>query len=105
MSHAPQAQLALPGVSTETAVEWVWTEETGEETDVSAFVHETVMRAEVTAALAPEEGVYVDATVGGGGHSEAILEAHDGARVIAFDRDDTALAAARERLARFGDRV
>ncbi len=100
-----QAQLALPGVATETAVEFVWTEETGEESGVSGFVHETVMRAEVTAALAPTEGVYVDATVGGGGHSEAILEAHPGARLIGFDRDDTALAAAKARLAKFGDRV
>ena len=99
------AQLALPGVATETTVEWIWTEETGDEIDMSAFVHETVMRAEMVAALAPGEGVYVDATVGGGGHTEAILEAHPGARVIAFDRDETALAAARARLARFGDRV
>jgi 16S rRNA (cytosine1402-N4)-methyltransferase len=102
--HAQQ-QLGLPGVAAETQVEWVWTEETGEEIDVSVFVHETVMRAEMVAALAPGEGVYVDATVGGGGHSESILEAHPGARVIGFDRDDTALAAARIRLARFGDRV
>jgi len=105
MTQQVQSQLALPGVATETAVEWVWTEETGEEIDVSVFVHETVMRAEMVAALAPEEGVYVDATVGGGGHSEAILDAHPGARVLGFDRDDTALAAARSRLARFGDRV
>ncbi len=102
---ASSAQLALPGVATETSVEWVWTEETGEEIGVAAFVHETVMRAEVTSALAPTEGVYVDATVGGGGHAEAILEAHPGARVIGLDRDDTALAAARARLGRFGDRV
>lgn len=100
-----QAQLALPGLATETSVEWIWTEETGDEIDMSAFVHETVMRAEMVAALAPTDGVYVDATVGGGGHSEAILDAHAGARVIAFDRDDVALAAARSRLARFGDRV
>lgn len=105
MTQAGQAQLALPGVEAETASEWIWTEETGEEIEVSAFVHETVMRAEVTAALAPQEGVYVDATVGGGGHTEAILEAHPGARVIAFDRDDTALEAARARLSRFGERV
>jgi len=100
-----QAQLALPGLAAEAAAEWVWSEETGEEIDVPAFVHETVMRAEVVSALAPSAGVYVDVTVGGGGHTEAILEAHPEARVIALDRDDAALAAARERLARFGDRV
>ena len=39
------------------------------------------------------------------GHSEGILEAHPEARVIALDRDELALAAARTRLARFADRV
>ncbi|OJY30687.1 MAG: 16S rRNA (cytosine(1402)-N(4))-methyltransferase [Myxococcales bacterium 68-20] len=63
------------------------------------------MRAPVVNALAPSAGVYVDATVGGGGHTEGILEAHPEARVIALDRDEIALAAAKERLARFGDRV
>lgn len=100
-----QAQLALPGLSAEPAAEWVWSEETGEVIDVPAFVHETVMRAPVVSALAPAAGVYVDVTVGGGGHTEGILEAHPEARVVALDRDDTALAAAKERLARFGDRV
>ena len=100
-----QAQLALPGLAAESSAEWVWSEETGEETDVPAFVHEAVMRAPVVNALAPSAGVYVDATVGGGGHTEGILEAHPEARVIALDRDEIALAAAKERLARFGDRV
>jgi 16S rRNA (cytosine1402-N4)-methyltransferase len=104
MSNA-HAQLALPGVVTETAAEWVWTEETGEETDVPDFVHATVMKTEVTEALAPRAGLYVDATVGGGGHTEAILLAHPESRVIALDRDQIALDAARARLARFGDRV
>jgi 16S rRNA (cytosine1402-N4)-methyltransferase len=99
------AQLALPGVVAETAPEWVWTEETGEEADVPDFVHATVMKTEVTEALAPRAGIYVDATVGGGGHSEAILEAHAESRVIALDRDQMALDAARARLARFGERV
>lgn len=44
----------------------------------------------------------VDGTLGGGGHSEALLEA--GASVLGIDRDPRALAAATERLARFGDR-
>jgi 16S rRNA (cytosine1402-N4)-methyltransferase len=100
-----QAQLALPGVTTDSAAEWVWSEETGEEIDVSAFVHETVMRAEVTEALAPRAGIFVDVTVGAGGHSEALLEAHADARVIAIDRDSAALEAAQARLDRFGERV
>ncbi len=104
MSHG-DAQLALPGVAAEATAEWVWTEETGEEADVPDFVHATVMKTEVTDALAPRAGIYVDATVGGGGHSEAILEAHAESRVIALDRDQMALDAARGRLERFGDRV
>jgi 16S rRNA (cytosine1402-N4)-methyltransferase len=103
-----QVDAALDLAIADSAAEWVWSEETGEENDVPAFVHETVMRAEVVAALAPDEArapVFVDATVGGGGHSEGLLEAYEGARVIALDRDDAALDAARERLRSFGDRV
>ena len=100
-----QAQLALPGVVADQASEWVWTEETGEETEVMDFVHATVLKSEMIEALAPREGLFVDATVGGGGHSEALLEAHEGVRLVALDRDNVALDAARARLARFGDRV
>ena len=67
-----QAQLALPGLAAEAAAEWVWSEETGEEIDVPAFVHETVMRAEVVSALAPSAGVYVDVTVGGAAASTTV---------------------------------
>jgi 16S rRNA (cytosine1402-N4)-methyltransferase len=100
-----QAQLALPGVTAESTGEWVWTEDAGEEGEVSDFVHETVMKAEVVSALGPRAGVFVDATVGGGGHAEAILEGSADAKVIALDRDTAALDAARARLARFADRV
>jgi 16S rRNA (cytosine1402-N4)-methyltransferase len=103
MSNAQQ--LPLPGVVAESAIEWVWAEDEEGVSEVT-FVHETVMKYEVTAALAPEDGaLYVDVTLGGGGHTEAILEAALGARVIAFDRDEVAVLAAKERLARFGDRV
>lgn len=67
--------------------------------------HVTVLRDEVIKLLSPRYGeMYVDATVGGGGHAEAILEV-PGTRVVAIDRDREALAIARARLARFGDRV
>lgn len=70
------------------------------------FAHVTVMRDEMTRALAPRDGgIYADATLGGGGHSEAILEASPGAKLIGFDRDPVAIEAATRRLARFGDRV
>jgi 16S rRNA (cytosine1402-N4)-methyltransferase len=56
--------------------------------------------------LAPREGgVYIDATLGGGGHVVAILETEPRARIVAFDRDVTAIQAARERLAPVADRV
>jgi 16S rRNA (cytosine1402-N4)-methyltransferase len=103
MSNAQQ--LPLPGVVADLANEWVWAEDEQGESEVT-FVHETVMKHEVTAALAPAAGgLYLDATLGGGGHTEAILDAAPDVRVIAFDRDEIAVAAAKERLARFGDRV
>jgi len=68
--------------------------------------HITVMAGEVVRALAPVDGgLYVDATVGGGGHSEAILSACPSARVLAFDRDEEALATAGARLSCFSNRV
>ncbi len=95
-----EPQLVLPGMVE--SAEWTWAEE---ETEHMRFVHATVMKAEVVAALSPREGVFVDATVGGGGHAEAILAASPKARLVAIDRDPSALEAARERLAPFGDRA
>lgn len=108
VNSVSRPQLQLPGLPEEEA-EWIWSdEEPGEVIDVTVFVHETVMRNEVVSALSPdtiEGGVFVDCTVGGGGHTEGILEASTTTRVIALDRDDMALGAAKERLSRFGDRV
>jgi 16S rRNA (cytosine1402-N4)-methyltransferase len=101
-------QLALPGIPGEAEADWVWTEEGTEEMETPAFSHTTVMRTEVVSALASasrEGAVFVDVTLGGGGHTEAILEGDPGARVIALDRDQVALDAARARLARFEGRV
>ena len=61
-------------------------------------MHEPVLLAEVVSHLAVRAGgVYVDATVGLGGHTAALIEAGAG-RVIGLDRDDAALAFARKRL-------
>lgn len=56
-------------------------------------------------ALAEPGAVLVDATLGMGGHSEALLERFPAIRLIGLDRDTDALRIAGERLARFGDRV
>ena len=71
----------------------------------SSYAHTTVMRSEAVALLNARDGaVYVDATLGGGGHAEAVLEAAPGAKVIGVDRDPTAVEAAPERLGQFGER-
>jgi 16S rRNA (cytosine1402-N4)-methyltransferase len=67
--------------------------------------HRPVLLRETIQLLAPERGgLFVDCTVGLGGHSEAILESSIGTRVIGIDRDPQALASAGERLVRFGER-
>lgn len=69
--------------------------------------HLPVMVDQVIQALNPQRGgVYVDATVGGGGHAEALLKAGpDDLRLIAIDRDTDALQRSRQRLAGYSDRV
>lgn len=64
-------------------------------------VHQAVLPREVAAALAARPGgVYLDGTLGGGGHARAILEAaRPGGRLIGIDRDADALARCRDLLA------
>jgi 16S rRNA (cytosine1402-N4)-methyltransferase len=71
------------------------------------MIHATVMPRETLALLEPKSGgVYADATLGRGGHAEAILEqSSPGGILYAIDRDETALAESRARLERFGSRV
>ncbi len=67
--------------------------------------HRPVLLEETLKFLAPERGgLFVDCTVGLGGHSEAILESSNDTRVIGLDLDTSALDFSRQRLARFRDR-
>ena len=70
-------------------------------------MHIPVLLDETMHWLRPRPGgVYVDATLGGGGHAEAILERIlPGGRLIGIDRDDAAIDAAARRLQRFGEAV
>jgi 16S rRNA (cytosine1402-N4)-methyltransferase len=70
------------------------------------FVHRPVLVDLVVELFAPvPPGVVVDATLGGGGHAEALLEAHPHLSILGLDQDPDAIAAASARLARFGERV
>ncbi len=67
--------------------------------------HRPVLLGETIEFLAPQRGgLFVDCTLGLGGHSEAILESSEATRVIGLDLDPEALHYSSERLARFGRR-
>jgi 16S rRNA (cytosine1402-N4)-methyltransferase len=78
--------------------------------DAEHFVHLTILRDEVTAAIAalPAANAVaawaVDATLGGGGHTESLLDAVPSLRVLGMDRDSAAHAAAAARLQRLSPR-
>ena len=78
----------------------------GHDADAS---HQPVLLDRVLALFAPvldaDDAVLVDATLGLGGHADALLSAHPSLRLIGLDRDPHALAYAGERLARHGGRV
>lgn len=68
------------------------------------FEHKSVMLHEAVAALnVKEDGIYCDATLGGGGHSAQILAQLTTGHLYCFDQDDHAIAAARERLEKIND--
>ena len=72
---------------------------------MTGFHHVPIMLPEVMELLKPERGgLFVDGTLGGGGHSEGILSRLGEGRLYGIDRDGSAIAAASARLAPFGDR-
>src|ERR1700757_3426294 len=71
------------------------------------LTHKSVMEKEAIEFLRPRpRGIYIDATLGLGGHTEAILESSNSrAKAIGFDMDDEALSFSKKRLSRFGSGV
>lgn len=70
------------------------------------FHHISVLLNEAVSGLSVRsDGIYVDGTMGGGGHSREILNRLDTGKLIGFDRDGTAIEACRERLACFADKI
>ncbi len=70
------------------------------------FAHVPVMKAETLEAIAPvANGLVIDATLGGAGHTRAILDAYPNVTVLGLDRDPFAIAAATARLASYGQRA
>jgi 16S rRNA (cytosine1402-N4)-methyltransferase len=74
---------------------------------VPEFRHKSVLLEEVLESLRPADGLlFLDGTLGGAGHAEAILEASSpSGRLIGLDRDEAALSAAKKRLECFGSRA
>jgi 16S rRNA (cytosine1402-N4)-methyltransferase len=77
--------------------------------DAADAVHVPVMLERVLALLAPaladRPAVAVDATLGLGGHAEALLRAHPQLTLVGLDRDPAALERSRDRLAKYGERI
>ncbi len=70
-----------------------------------AFEHVSVLWEETVEGLnIKPEGIYIDGTLGGGGHSELVLKKLTTGKLIGIDQDTDALAAASERLKEYGDR-
>ena len=70
------------------------------------FKHYSVMLDETIEELKVKpDGIYVDGTLGGGGHAYQVCSRLSGGRFIGIDQDDAAIRAAGERLQAFGDKV
>jgi 16S rRNA (cytosine1402-N4)-methyltransferase len=75
-------------------------------TESNLFHHISVLAGEIITGLQVRPGgCYLDATLGGGGHSELILQAAPDVKLIGIDRDQQALTAASAKLAAYGDQV
>lgn len=74
--------------------------------NIDENIHKSVLGAETLKVLKPQPSeIFIDATLGLGGHSKLILENSDETRVIGIDQDAEAIAVAERRLEEFGERV
>jgi len=70
------------------------------------FEHKSVLRTETIEGLKiKSDGIYVDGTLGAGGHSKEIVKKLTTGRLIAFDQDEQAIEAAKERLSPYHDKI
>lgn len=73
---------------------------------MDSFKHDTVLLEEAVKGLAVKNGTYVDCTLGGGGHSEAILQRlEETGHLYAFDQDETAIYHAKDRLNNYSSSI
>lgn len=73
--------------------------------NIAKNIHQPVLLIETLRLLKPQAGeIFVDATLGLGGHTEAVLAKNNQTRVIGIDRDAEAIKLAKERLEKFGER-
>ena len=71
----------------------------------SPFHHQSVLLAQTVTSVCRGDGsIYLDGTLGGGGHTQSILEVEPNSYVIGIDRDHHAIQASKRRLERFGNR-
>ena len=74
--------------------------------NIDENIHKSVLLAETVQVLKPQGGeIFVDATLGLGGHAEKILADYAETTVLGIDQDAEAIAIARRRLEKFGDRI
>ena len=78
----------------------------GHEVEQVDFDHQPVMASEVVELASQlSAGIFLDATIGGGGHAEAVLAENQGLTVLGLDQDPFAVSSTRSRLGSYGDRV
>ena len=106
MASVPANRPVLGTPCPEEAIKARPTHERSRTIAVTAVLHHSVLATQTIETAAPTAGeLWVDGTTGAGGHSELLLQAVADLRLIALDRDESALAIAKSRLEPYADRV